>query len=528
MSCLKDVPGCRLNPQGLNVPHTAWMLSAFEELYAACNQRLPALPSAQWVPWDPTRKLYPFQLDGCTFLQSETGALLCDEMGLGKTTQAAVAAESIRRFYERPVCIIGPLMVRDTWRRELLAVGAIASVDEFCAVESRDFDHESFQRSDAIRYYFVHFDIAIAWWSQLIRRPFSAVIVDEAHWVKNSKAKRTRGTLMISAAAKRRLLLTGTPLDNRVAELWSPLSIATGARTWGSPIEFRRRYAGAQRMEFGWQDTVPTHTEELQQRMEPFYLRRTVEEVGLELPALQRRVQLVELSDANRKSHDELFDGVDAKKLVRAVMQGVVDEVLPVLTALRKITSRGKFQATVDYVNNLLDQGTTVLVSCWERATALRLHNAFNADLRFKMLVTGDLDPSKRTDVIDRFQQIPQRNAGVLTATLGAVREGVTLTRARVVVIHDLDWVFTRLLQLEKRIHRIGQSRACQSVWMLAADSADTLLAEALLHKAELAKEVLGIDAGAEAIDALRLDTFVPGDTVDEEVERALAAWRAT
>jgi SNF2 family DNA or RNA helicase len=114
-----------------------------------------------------------------------------------------------------------------------------------------------------------------------------------------------------------------------------------------------------------------------------------------------------------------------------------------------------------------------------------------------------------------------------MVSTLGTLREGVTLHRARIIVVHDLHWVLNHLLQVEARIHRIGQLRPCQSVWMLAKDSIDTLLAPLLLTKARYAEELLGITAGADALAELELDTTIPQQTVGDHVERLLNAWRA-
>ncbi len=528
LSCLRDVPGCNLAPKGFDIPHTAWMLPAFDELVLACGVRPPRLERSDFSrSWKPLKPLYPYQQEGVEFALQEPGVLIADEMGLGKTYQAAVAAERVRQAYGGVGIIVGPLMVRDTWMRELKSIGAIDQTTQFCSLVSKNLDDPSF-RTEGVRYYFLHYDVADAWWSQLMVVKRVVAIIDEAHWIRNSRAKRSRAAQVATGSCRKRILLTGTPLDNKPADLWFPLTVATGTRTWGSPLDFRKRYAGAQYNGFGWEDTVATHVDELRMRLEPFFLRRTADEVGLQLPPLTRVAHRMQLSVKAQAQHDAILEGVSAEALVDALVHGVVDDALPALTRLRKLTSRAKLQTTADFVANALDQGQSLIVSCWERAIAERLCQHIVAPVNRKFLITGDQPQARRNEAMQRFQDTPRDEASVLVSTLGSLREGVTLHRARIVVVHDLHWVLNHLLQLEKRIHRIGQVRPCQAVWMLANQSIDTIMAPILLEKAKYAKDILDIDAGLDATSDLGLQDFSTSRAVDDHIERALEVWRNT
>lgn len=523
LSIVRDIPGCQLGDGYAELPHTTWMLDVWDELLEATGQAEPPLPAVTQGPFEPRRPPYPFQQEAIDFALDEGCVLIADDMGLGKSTEAAVAAETMRRASGGSVVIIAPLMVRGTWKRELLAVGAIEDDSQFCALESRDSKHESFRRE--ARYYFVHYDIARAWWSRLNalgpRKP-KVAIVDEVHWVRNSRTQRSKGTLMLAGTCKNIISLTGTPLDNRPSDLWFPLTLTTGARTWGGPLDFRRRYAGAYHDGYGYRDgEEPTHTLELQARLKPFYLRRTAEQVGLQLPALTRSSMRVTLDTPRQREHDDVLQGASLEQIVRAVSRGAVEQVLPTLTRLRQITSVAKISTTVDYVHNLLDQGESLVVFCWERETVHRLAGRIDGHT---LTVEGSLPQDTRDEQVRRFQEGTEPTA--LLATMGSLREGVTLHRGRIVVMHDLHWVLSHMLQAEKRIHRIGQHRPCQSVWMLADDSIDTILAPTLIRKAELMKDVLGIEAGVDAARDLDLAEVAGEDAVEEQVELALRAWR--
>jgi SNF2 family DNA or RNA helicase len=246
-------------------------------------------------------------------------------------------------------------------------------------------------------------------------------------------------------------------------------------------------------------------------------MRRTAKGVGLDLPELTRSTQLCDMRHFQRE-HDDVLGSAGAEQIIRAVVSGAVRAVLPVLTRLRKLTSEAKFKATLEYVDNLVEQGESVVVFCWERETAKQFYN--NAWAAESYLATGEQEQSVRDFAVASFQQ----DGGVMCATYGALREGVTLHQARVVVLHDLDWTLSAMLQAEKRIHRIGQKRGCQSVWMVADNSIDTLLLPVLHQKASAMQDVLGMDEGSEALEALGL---VPEDQVEVEVQSALRAWEA-
>jgi hypothetical protein len=111
----------------------------------------------------------------------------------------------------------------------------------------------------------------------------------------------------------------------------------------------------------------------------------------------------------------------------------------------------------------------------------------------------------------------------VLVATLGSLRESVTLHTARIVVMHDWHWVLTHMLQGEARVWRTGQRRACQSVWMMAENSIDTILARVLYAKAG-AMQSVGIDKGREALEELGVGQLAR-DLVTDRVNEMLEAW---
>jgi SWI/SNF-related matrix-associated actin-dependent regulator 1 of chromatin subfamily A len=523
------IPGVELYPDYIEIPATAYYIEPVEHLqyFFFDETRFPPFPLAMGVqPNWADRKLFTHQLDGVDWaVGSPTGGLLlCDDMGLGKTSTAIAAAETFlehRQSVAQKVLIIGPAFSREVWRHELLEMGVISNPDEFCAIKTRNIDHVSYNEN--ARYVFMHYDVAWHWQSGIVGvKKFKpgVAIVDEAHWIKNGRAQRSKATQMLASQAHLRIGLTGTPLENRPGDLWHLLTTIVGPNSFGGPLDFRKRYAGAFYSGYGWEDAEePTHIEELQTRLEDCYLRRTVEQAGIDLPPMTRSNRIVAMRDADRRKHDKIIGSAPIEKLVRAVLEGQIRDVLPILTRLQQATSRGKIASTVELVNDFREQGENVVIFCQEREVVELLAERTKA--RF---ATGQYSIDHRVKVIEGFQ----RAGGTLVATYGALKEGVTLHKSRIVVMHDLNWVLSALLQAERRIHRIGQKRACQSIWVLGESSFDVVLADALLTKAKIAEEILGIKEGVEATAEVNLKTLVGAEDFEKRTARMLDDWEAS
>lgn len=506
----------------VELPETTWPINELSAFLGSLGLKPPALEPADRQDQKSSRRaLRSWQLAGVDYaLRYGRGLLLADVMGLGKTSTAIMACESFAGDSDAPRVVVGPRFVRDVWRDELLATGAIEDESQFCGLSTRDFNDESF-RSDA-RWYFVHYEVVNAWSTRIASwkrgKPITAVI-DEAHWIKNPNAQRSKGAFTAIGGARFRLLLTGTPLDNAVEELWYPLTVLTGSRTWGTYSGFRRRYAGALANAYGLKDGIPTHQEELRARIAPYYLRRTLEDVGAELPPLQRQKLTVELDVAAAAEHHAIASRHDVSELVNAIIDGRSGrDAFEVIDKLRKITSLAKRRSTIEYVKNLLEQGESVVVFTWQKKMADAIAKASTDPF----IVHGDIPNNVREARVREFQT----RGGLLIATGDALKEGVTLHRARIVVQHDLDWKTSSWLQKEARIHRLGQTKGCISILVVAENTIDTILARCLLQKAELIEQTLEISAASRAADELDLSRTAGYQDIRGWARDVLDRWR--
>jgi SWI/SNF-related matrix-associated actin-dependent regulator 1 of chromatin subfamily A len=506
------VPGITAHERGVRLPTNALAL----RLVRDAIPEAPALRASARPHTPPPPHLLPHQHAAAEHF-AEVNGVLADAPGLGKTrTALAIALAG-----DGAILIVGPKFTRAVWERELREVYG----ERLGYFESRDASGPI--DWDEARCWFAHFDILDAWQGRIYSR-FRFAIIDEAHYARDPKSRRGLATAAVVGTVPRRLLLTGTPLVNKPAELWHLLTIATGPGTWGSLLDFRRRYCGAMHDGYGWRDGDPSNLGELHARMGAHYLRRTEHDLAVPMPTFQRTTVAATLGEQAQAYHAAL-EGVDVAALVEAVVRGYASrDVLGQLGRIRKLTSRGKLTATADYVAALLDAGESVVVFTHERETARLVASKVHAQVVREgfdrvpqpLVLTGDLDEEARTEGVAKFQREAMQRPMLLAATYGALGVGVTLTAARHVVLHDLDWTFAAILQAEKRVHRLSQTRPVTSAWVLADESIDTVIARVLLRKSSYLAQALGQTEGLDAVEEVNLREIAgrTAESFDDEV----------
>lgn len=503
-----QLPGVKLveanGEYTLELPENVLAALAAFDLPRSAPQR-----SAATFFW-PKRDPFHHQIDAIEWLLERGGGLLADDMGLGKTTSAAVAAqEAARRLGGGLRVVVGPPYVESVWRRELHALGYVLSPDDVAAARGTRAYEKALDGTLDSGWMFVPYHLAEEWTSfcRVSRAGrVVATIVDEAHWAKNPKSKRGIAMRNIAGLASFRVLLTGTPMANRPNELWNLLTALDGAGAWGSFHEFRVRYCGAEHSGHGYVDTRPTNVEELKQRMGWRYLRRTAKSEGLNLPAFRREPLYVTMTPEIAAEYErlvgKLLGGRDGAALLDDLERGVFGkDTLRQMTALRKFTSRMKIDATVALTLDCLEAGQSVLVFAWERAVVRKIVAKLRSQAAATIEITGEVNAAERQRLVDGFQLRQDGVSRVLVATGDTLGEGVTLTQASRVIMHDLSWVPSEVLQREARVNRIGQDKPVVSTWPLLRNSFDVLLAQHLVSKGEQIERVLGMEEARRAAD---------------------------
>lgn len=528
---LTDIAGSRFDEQSLQMefPHSTWHLPDVQRFFAYHDLRVPS-QIINNVPgiWNSSKRpLYDHQLSAVEFLVDRGGGLLADAVGCGKSASALAAAETYMQQCARnkwaPRVVIGPKFLRKVWLNEHAALGLPGP---FYILEGRDSEREGMWRADGL-YYFVHYDVVAAWWSHLTSLQPGVVIVDEAHLCKNPMTQRYKGVEMATMGAPLRLILTGTPVLNKISESWTLLNLACGKWSWGTKKQYRQRYSSAVAYDGGGLiDGPPSHMDEFQLRLSQCMIRRTVDEVGLNLPAIMRSTLDCDLDEYDRAELRDCLKGYTAEQVVDALHESRLSKsTIEWITRIRKATSHVKLPFTIAEISSFLDQGESVVCFTWLKESAERIVEAlqrrFPEDTRSGIItaVTGDYELSYREHMVDWFQ----RDGGAIVATYDSLGVGVTLTKARVVVMHDIEWVPAKMIQAEGRVYRISQNRNVISKLVVAPGTLDERLAEVFIEKADIIAQAIGDTDPLSFADLLKESGKDPVDHVQE----MLAQWRS-
>jgi SWI/SNF-related matrix-associated actin-dependent regulator 1 of chromatin subfamily A len=414
------------------------------------------------------------------WLQSRDFALLADELGLGKTIQAIRACDAVGA---EKVLVICPASLRGNWAREfsnfqqrLRTIDAVLGrgpVGADVTIASYDF---------AARY-----PLALA-------GAYDVLILDESHYLKNHKSKRTkavfgakcdRGLDAIAANADRVICLSGTPAPNDPSELYPSVRALRPDLLdkrqhsyWG----FVTKYCRTRDTGFGVQIVGGKNMGELRERLEPFILRRRKEQVLPDLPALRLETLFLDgvLSRELSVLSGELGAQIE-RSLAESGIEGLA-KIAPHVAKLRRLTGLLKVDGVVETVTNEVTHEGKIVLFAYHTDVIEALESGLR-DAGFGVVVVDGACPSgARQARVDQFQGDPSYQ--VFIGQLTAAGVGLTLTAASEAIIVESSWVPAENEQACMRIHRIGQNRACRVRFATLADSIDEKINRAVMRKA--------------------------------------------
>ena len=421
--------------------------------------------------------LYPYQAAGVEYMAEQfdtgrKGMLLADQPGLGKTAQACRLADALG--WER-LLVVCPASLRLNWVRELNMWRKAGS--EPVAV----LDGKKMPKPGCTVVISYNILIQKHWKDILSLYPFDAMILDEAHFLKDAKALRTKAVLGkggLHADIKKTLLLTGTPIPNRAPEFYGMVKLFEPQSFPWSYWKYVDRYTTSFEGRFGRQFTGSRNEEDfyLRLRGSGFMLRRRKEDVLKDLPAKRYQMVVFPPSGAMRKV---------LKKEAEFDSREIIENGVPVGSALPEIRREmglAKVDVCIEYIKDLLDGGTEkVVVGCYHVGVldGVRLGlQAFNP-----VVVQGKTPPAQRQANVDRFQTDPE--CRVFIGQLTAAGTGITLTAASDVVFVEASWVPGDNEQFSDRCHRIGQQDSVMVHYLVVEESLDAKILGSAARKAE-------------------------------------------
>jgi SWI/SNF-related matrix-associated actin-dependent regulator of chromatin subfamily A-like protein 1 len=468
--------------------------------------------------------LYAHQRSGVAFLLSRRRAILADDMGLGKTRQAIVAVREAAP--DGPYLVICPAGVRLNWRREIHLVEPDADVHVVTGGGAWEPGH---------RWTVINYDLLGRLEAELHSVNWAAIVVDEAHYIKNRSQRSARVLHLLgvgragagigigrgAAAGDVRpgprvaYLLTGTPMASRPRDLFNLLKAVEHplARSF---YAYAVRYCAAHHNGYGLDSTGASNVGELARIVSGVLLRRTKDE-ALDLPPKVRTWLPVEVN-TNRAAALEAR-ALDYLRDHPARVGPTWVTFLGMLNRARHALGMAKVPATAELVGDIVDAGHKVVVYSGYTAVITGLAERFGAAA---VTLTGADSPARRQAAVDALQTDP--SVRLLLGNIHAAGVGINLTAATHVVFNDLDWVPGNHWQAEDRIYRIGQTSTAFATYLYAPGTLDGYVAALLEEKAR----TIGVLEAEAADRATLLDQVVEGALTgcapDEPPARAMTA----
>ena len=474
--------------------------------YAEIRRRAAHLKAqvAPPVPAAIRADLRQYQIEGFHFLaylaENSFGGILADDMGLGKTLQALAWLAWLReKRPAQPALVVCPKSVADNWHHE--AAQFYPSLKTTVWRGSGDADFAEAARS---------FDLVVVNYSQL--RALSdaaqsidwlAAILDEGQYVKNPQSQTAVAARKLPAA--HRLVLTGTPIENRLLDLWSLMSYCMPGLL-GPQTRFSRQYDRA---------GDPLARQRLSARVRPFLLRRTKNQVAPELPPRTEEDLVCDMTARQETLYRAELKAAQMRLLNVETKKDFDNERFNFLTSLLRLRQicchpglfagddpaaaqepGAKEEALLDLLEPLMEEGHKVLVfsqfvTVIERLAALMAERNWN-----HFVLTGETE--NRGTLVHEFQT--SDDAAVFLISLKAGGFGLNLTAASYVVLFDPWWNPAVENQAIDRTHRIGQTRPVIAYRLIARNSIEEKIRRLQQSKSALASAILGEEQFAKAL----------------------------
>ena len=445
--------------------------------------------------------LRPYQRQGVAWLQflrdNKFGGILADEMGLGKTLQTLAFIQSCHtnRNLSGPVLIVCPTSLVFNWLAEakkftpglkVVALHGTSRHERFEDIAGSDLAITSYAliRRDAERYRELEFD---------------TLVLDEAQHIKNRQTQNAQAVKAVRTS--HRLVLTGTPMENSVLDLWSIFDFLMPGYL-GSATDFRERYELPIT-----RDKDEAVQARLGRRLRPFILRRLKTEVAKDLPAKLEQVSYCELTEDQAEIYKQVL-AVSRKEVMDAVgAQGVAKSKMIVLNALLRLRqiccdlrllkmenaeftddSSGKLAMFGELLEEAIDGGHRVLVFSQFTTMLGLLREKLAAEKIEYCYLDGAT--TNRGAVVEKFQNTEKIPVFLISLKAGGV--GLTLTGADTVVHFDPWWNPAVEDQATDRAHRIGQTRVVTSYKLITRGTVEEKILSLQQKKRAIIKATLG------------------------------------
>jgi len=408
--------------------------------------------------------------------------ILADDMGLGKTTSAVIAS---LESGAKKILIVCPASLKINWDREIKNY-----------TDRRTLIIEGRKWGSTFDYYIINYDIIKNYhttdksedsddYKLLVNAGFDLAIVDEAHYISNNTANRTRLLNDVLEKIPKVWLLTGTPMTSRPINYFNLLKIVESPLTlnWQSYV---RRYCKGFQFSVGnrkvWNTSGASNLDELRERTKNLVLRRMKTDI-LDLPEKIITPIFVELTSKMYDEELEEFTRISKENKENETMSVTLNRLMKV----RQLISYEKIPYTCELIDRCIDQGKKVIIFTNFTMTLDMLHEKYKKN---SVVVDGRMSKERRQESVDRFQT--EDKVKIFIGNIKAAGVGLTLTAAEVVIMNDLSFVPADHSQGEDRAYRYGQTKGVLVYYPIFDNTVERIIYNILQKKKNNIDQVMG------------------------------------
>ncbi len=448
-------------------------------------------------------ELLPYQLDGIAFAIGAGRAVLADDMGLGKTIQGIGVAELLARQVDiQRVLVVCPASLKSQWRNE---------INKFCNRTSQLIAGKGNERAaqyNADKFFTIcNYEQVMRDLTHVEQVPWDLIILDEGQRIKNWESKTSQ--VIRALHSQFALVLSGTPLENRLDELYTVVQFVDDCRL-GPAYRFfhKHRVVDDRGKPLGYR-----RLDELREALEPILLRRRRNEVMKQLPertdeivrikptAEQYSISQGQLNVASRIAAKKFLTEMDLLRLQKALLMARMAADSTFLCDKTEPEYSSKLERLGELLDSLIEDPSRKIVLFSEWRTMLD-----RIEIKLDMIgckyvrLDGQVPQKKRPEIVRAFQEDPDCRLILLT---NAGSTGLNLQSANTVINVDLPWNPAVLEQRIARAHRMGQKNPVHIYKLVTEDTIEERLLDTLASKQELADAAINFDSDVCSVEML-------------------------
>jgi SWI/SNF-related matrix-associated actin-dependent regulator 1 of chromatin subfamily A len=405
--------------------------------------------------------------------------ILADDMGLGKTTSTIIAALETKA---KKILIICPASLKINWQREIenytdrsvyIAEGKHFSTEHDFVIVNYDILKNFYDLKDKEN-------------SLITKSNFELIIIDEAHYIQNGQAQRTKLVNSFVKSVDKLWLLTGTPMTSRPMNYYNLLFLIESpvAQNW---MAYAIRYCQGYQFKAGnrkiWNVSGASNLEELRDRTSRQVLRRLKTEV-LDLPdKIISPIYLRLKSKLYEGLMGEYYDWYKNKKEESSSLTVQFSKLMKV----RQVIAEEKINDTIELAQNIIDQDKKVIIFTNFTDTLQKIHSHFGKQ---SVYLDGSCTKPQRQYAVDQFQE--NDKIKVFVGNLKAAGVGITLTAGEAVIMNDLSFVPSDHDQAQDRAYRYGQKNSVSVYYPIFENTIEGVIYDMLSKKKNIIDTVMG------------------------------------